>query len=84
MVACVWPFVELKTAEVAAPPIRQEALALVAEAVQFVTRGQDKVADISRHVRSYTPDYQRWMAYRRRLIEMQMRLAAGASTRGRH
>src|SRR5882724_3434424 len=65
-----------KTAEQAASPIRQEAMALVEEAVRFVTRGQDKVTDISRHVRSYTPDYQRWMAYRRQLIQMQMRLEA--------
>jgi len=72
-----------KTAEQAASPIRQEAMALVEEAVRFVTRGQDKVTDISRHVRSYTPDYQRWMAYRRQLIQMQMRLEAATPTTGR-
>jgi hypothetical protein len=46
----------------------------VDEAVRFVTRGQEKVTDISRHVRPYTPDYPRWMAYRQQLIQMQARL----------
>jgi len=28
----------------------------------------------SRHVRPYTPDYEQWMDYRQRLIQMQMQL----------
>jgi hypothetical protein len=51
------------------------SLRLVDEAVRFVTRGQEKVTDISRHVRPYTPDYGEWMDYRRQLIGMQMQLA---------
>jgi hypothetical protein len=39
-----------------------------------VTRGQEKVTDISRHVRPYTPDFQQWMAYRQRLMQMEMEL----------
>ena len=65
-----------KTAQQSASPAREEALALLDEAVGFVTRGQEKVTDISRHVRPYTPDYQRLMAYRQRLIQMQARLMA--------
>jgi outer membrane protein assembly factor BamB len=64
------------TANRSSSPARKEALALLEEAVQFVTRGQEKVTDISRHVRPYTPDYQRWMSYRRQLIQMQARLMA--------
>jgi outer membrane protein assembly factor BamB len=64
-----------KTAEGSPPAARQEALALLNEAVRFVTRGQEKVTDISRHVRPYTPDYHQWMDYRRRLIRMQMQLS---------
>jgi outer membrane protein assembly factor BamB len=69
-----------RTAKNAASPLREQALSLLEEAVQFVTRGQDKVSDISRHVRSYTPEYARWMSYRRQLIQTQMRLAAGVAT----
>lgn len=56
-------------------PLRQEASKLVAEAVRFVTHGQENVTDISRHVRPYTPDFSRWMDLRRQLIAMQLRLA---------
>jgi hypothetical protein len=63
-----------KTAEQSSSPKKAEALDLVDEAVRFVTRGQEKVTDISRHVRPYTPDYQRWMEYRQKLIRMQMQL----------
>jgi hypothetical protein len=52
-----------------------DALRLIDEAVQFVTAGQDKVGDISRKLHPYTPDYARWMDYRRRLIELAERLA---------
>ena len=62
------------TAQRSPPAPRQEALALLDDAVRFVTRGQEKVTDISRHVRPYTPDYPQWMDYRQRLIQMQMRL----------
>ena len=64
-----------KTAETSASPACKAALDLVAEAVNFVTQGQETVTDISRHVRPYTPDYQRWMDYRRQLVQMQLRLA---------
>lgn len=63
-----------KTAEQSSSPTRKAALDLVAEAVNFVTQGQETVTDISRHVRPYTPDYQKWMDYRRQLIQMQLRL----------
>jgi outer membrane protein assembly factor BamB len=63
-----------KTAEQSSSPARRQALDLVDEAVRFVTRGQEKVTDISRHVRPYTPDFQRWMEYRQKLIRTQMRL----------
>ena len=63
-----------KTAGRAPPAARQQALALLDDAVRFVTRGQEKVTDISRHVRPYAPDYQQWMEYRQRLIQMQMQL----------
>ncbi len=53
----------------------QEALALIDEAVAFVTRGQDQVSDISRQLHPYTPDYGRWMEYRDRLIQMQVRVS---------
>ena len=62
-----------KTAESSKTPARKAALALVDEAVNFVTRGQETVTDISRHVRPYTPDYEKWMDYRRRLIQLQLR-----------
>jgi outer membrane protein assembly factor BamB len=63
-----------KTAETSASPARKPALVLVDEAVNFVTQGQGTVTDISRHVRPYTPDYQKWMDYRRQLIQLQLRL----------
>jgi hypothetical protein len=69
-----------RTAKTAASPLREQALSLLEEAVQFVTSGQDRVTDISRHVRSYTPDYRRWMSYRRQLIQMQIHLAATLAT----
>jgi hypothetical protein len=64
-----------KTAERSPPAQRPEALALLDDAVRLVTRGQEKVTDISRHVRPYTPDYPQWMAYRQRLIQMQIQLS---------
>ena len=63
-----------KTAQASASPARQTALDLVDEAVSFVNRGQEKVTDISRHVRPYTPDFPKWMEYRRRLVQTQLRL----------
>lgn len=64
-----------KTAVQSSSPKRKAALNLVDEVVRFVTRGQDTVTDISRHVQPYTPDYRKWMRYRRQLIQMQLRLA---------
>jgi outer membrane protein assembly factor BamB len=52
-----------------------ETRALVDEAVRFVTAGQDRVSDISRQVRPYTPDFGKWLEYRERLIAA---LAKGA------
>jgi len=52
-----------------------EALALVDDAVAFVTNGQDQVSDISRQLRRYTPDYAKWMGYRARLIEAARKLS---------
>ena len=62
------------TSDKAAAPAREQALALIDEAVRFVTHGQEKVTDISRHVHPYTPDYEKWMRYRQRLIDMQLQL----------
>ncbi|MBO0858576.1 MAG: PQQ-binding-like beta-propeller repeat protein [Chloracidobacterium sp.] len=45
------------------------ALALVDEAVAFVTRGQEEASDINRQLRAYAPDYTTWMEYRDRLID---------------
>jgi hypothetical protein len=64
-----------QTAEQSPLPARQRALALLDLALRFVTRGQEKVTDISRHVRPYTPDYEQWMQYRRDLIRAQEHLA---------
>jgi hypothetical protein len=47
----------------------QAALRLLDEAVRFVTRGQERVTDLSRQLFSYTPDYHQWMRYRKRLIQ---------------
>lgn len=63
-----------KTASASEFPARKAALRLVDQTVNFVTDGQETVTDISRHVRPYTPDYQKWMDYRRQLIQMQLRL----------
>ena len=52
----------------------RQALRLVDEAVAFVTKGQDQVSDISRQVRPYTPDFDKWMEYRERLIQAAERL----------
>lgn len=49
----------------------QKAERLLNEAVRFVTQGQEKVHDISRHVRPYTPDHARWQAFREQLVETQ-------------
>lgn len=45
------------------------ALRLIGEAVAFVTKDQEKASGISRQVRPFTPDYDRWMAYRDRLVD---------------
>ena len=64
-----------QTAEQSSGPQRKAAFELIDEAVKFVTHGQETVTDISRHVRPYTPDYQKWMDYRQQLIEKQLRLS---------
>lgn len=55
-------------------PAADAGLKLIAEAVAFVTRGQEKVSDISRQVEAYTPDFEAWMAYRDQLIQALLRL----------
>jgi hypothetical protein len=64
-----------KTAQLSSPEAREPAVKLMDEVVAFVTHGQEKVTDISRHVRAYTPDYRKWMEYRRQLIRTQEQLA---------
>jgi outer membrane protein assembly factor BamB len=49
-------------------PQAKAALALIDEAVAFVTRGQENATDISRHFHTYAPDFQTWMDYRAKLI----------------
>ncbi len=49
-------------------PQAKAALALIDEAVEFVTRGQENASDISRHFHTYAPDFKTWMDYRARLI----------------
>lgn len=61
-------------AEKADEPLRTQALKLLDEAVGFVTQGQERVSDINRQVRPYTPDYGKWMAYREALVRMLERL----------
>ncbi len=55
-----------------------EALGLLQDAVEFVTRGQEKVSDISRQVYPYTPDYKTWMQYRGKLIAALCSLSGAA------
>ncbi|HEU0123290.1 MAG TPA: PQQ-binding-like beta-propeller repeat protein [Bryobacteraceae bacterium] len=43
-------------------------LQLIDEAVAYVTKGQEKVSDISRQVEPIAPDYERWTKYRADLI----------------
>jgi outer membrane protein assembly factor BamB len=56
-------------------PQAQSTLHLLDEAVRFVTQGQENVTDISRQVRPYTPDFDRWMTYRDRLIQAYLALS---------
>ncbi len=63
-----------QTAQRSSSPLGKQALRLIDQAVAFVTKGQQKANDISRHLHPYTPNYQEWMEYRTRLIEMQERL----------
>jgi hypothetical protein len=58
-------------------PRAQAALSLLGEAVRYVTHGQEEVTDISRQIGPYTPDFDRWMAYRQKLIEACTGLAQG-------
>jgi len=58
----------LRRAARASPsPDAKAALALIDEAVAFVTRGQENATDISRHFHTYAPDFQTWMDYRAKL-----------------
>ncbi|MCC7496293.1 MAG: PQQ-binding-like beta-propeller repeat protein [Bryobacterales bacterium] len=52
-----------------------EAQKLLEDAVAFVTAGQQNVSDISRQLRSYTPDFKTWMEYRERIVTMLERLS---------
>ncbi len=58
-----------KAASAAATADGKAALALIDEAVAFVTRGQEKASDINRQLRTYAPDYGTWMGYRGRLMD---------------
>jgi hypothetical protein len=49
-------------------PQARAALALIDEAVAFVTKGQENASDISRHFYTYAPDFKTWMDYRAKLI----------------
>ena len=60
---------------------QRQALDLIAEAVAFATRGQEKATDIGRQLRTYAPDFSRWMEYRARLIDMAEKLGAGRVAR---
>jgi outer membrane protein assembly factor BamB len=55
-------------AKASSSPDAKAALALIDEAVAFVTRGQENATDISRHFHTYAPDFQTWMDYRAKLI----------------
>jgi len=52
-------------------------LALIDEAVSYVTKGQERVSDISRQVEPICPDYDRWMAYRERIVQALLRRGVG-------
>jgi len=51
-------------------PKAKQALSLIEEAVAFATKGQDEATDIGRQLKTYAPDFMRWMKYRTQLIEM--------------
>jgi outer membrane protein assembly factor BamB len=57
-----------RAAKASSSPDAKAALALIDEAVAFVTRGQEHATDISRHFHTYAPDFQTWMDYRAKLI----------------
>ena len=57
-----------RSARASTSPNAKAALALIDEAVAFVTRGQEHATDISRHYRTYAPDFATWMDYRTKLI----------------
>jgi hypothetical protein len=57
-----------RAARASTSPNAKAALALIDEAVAFVTRGQEHATDISRHYRTYAPDFATWMDYRAKLI----------------
>ncbi|HUZ45166.1 MAG TPA: PQQ-binding-like beta-propeller repeat protein [Terriglobia bacterium] len=67
-----------QTAQRSSSPLGKQALRLIDQAVAFVTNGQEKANDVSRHLHPYTPNYHKWMEYRTRLIEMQERLSRQA------
>jgi len=64
-----------RAAKSSSSPDAKAALALIDEAVAFVTRGQENATDISRHFRTYAPDFQTWMDYRAKLITAAEELA---------
>ena len=57
-----------RAAQASPSPDAKPALALIDQAVAFVTRGQEHATDISRHFHTYAPDFQTWMDYRAKLI----------------
>jgi outer membrane protein assembly factor BamB len=58
-------------------PTAAEAKRVLAEAVAFVTRDQETASDIGRQLHPFRPDYGRWMAYRRQMVDLLIRLKAG-------
>jgi hypothetical protein len=57
-----------RAARASSSPDAKAALALIDEAVAFVTRGQENSGTISRHFHTFAPDFPTWMDYRAKLI----------------
>jgi outer membrane protein assembly factor BamB len=57
-----------RAARASSSPDAKAALALIDEAVAFVTRGQENSGTITRHFHTFAPDFQTWMDYRGKLI----------------
>jgi len=61
-------FMLRRAAKASSAPDAKAALALIDEAVAFVTRGQENATDINRHFHTFAPDFPTWMDYRAKLI----------------